>query len=470
MTNLANVPSRYRTVNIPSGFVIEGGENRNSVRVRLRQTHWEVQLDGELDLEKVSVFSLVQTKQLIDRVAALVFSEYKTNNAAIAPYRLKHWMISKSIGSIGKAVYEKINELQPDRKNQKIFNIQRKVFASAFAVPNLLLNRYFYEFADKYLIDDLFRYRAAGKAIHIFGDAFYNSAWDLYINEPSALTDPLNQRQAVRIACDQLRNWRSLFSYNGRSYPNLNRTLDQLPGGISNNLLKNLRSVKLKRVVTDRPELIVILLGNASSFQNHGDVLHFATRREIIQAMNRVSIAMQTPLSHRSTAHLDTFVRYLNDYPDVHEGGIVGLANKSIQYHLDLVNQTLADIDTTDMERELAKPPIPVPSVAGLRFLSTSQEVLAEGMLMGHCIGRYIELAERGECYLFHYEDGGQSASIQVDPYGKVIQSRGPRNTQNEATKRAQQILSRWGRKFPLLCESSVASSMDFFELHDAPF
>ena len=471
MTDQASVPSRYRIKNIPSGFLLEGGENRNSVRVELKDACWEVSHEGGSDSKVPCVFSLVQTKQTVEKIAHLAFLDFKTKNGDFAPYRLKHWMMNRSMGAIGKVVYPKMAELRSARGNQRIFEIQLRVFAASFGVPTLLMNPCFYEVADKYLIEDLFRYRAACNAIHVFGEAIYNRATGFGIDALSLVSEPEVQlHQGIQHVCDQLRNWRALFSYNGRSYPNLNHTLDKLPGGISSRLLGNLRSIKLKRVVTDRMELIVLLIGCDTDFRINLHVFEFATRDEIIRAMAKVSLAMQTPLSIRSTFHMDNFVRYLDDYPDVHEGGIVGLANKSIQYHRDLTNQQFTDTAAIDSQCDLAKPPIAIPSIVGLRFLGTSQEVFEEGVRMGHCLGRYVGMAQRGGCYLFHYDFEEHSASIQVNPQGIVVQSMGPRNTQNKATERAFKILSRWGRKFPPLCASDAESSCDTVAFEEAPF
>jgi hypothetical protein len=85
MTDQASVPSRYRIKNIPSGFLLEGGENRNSVRVELKDACWEVSHEGGSDSKVPCVFSLVQTKQTVEKIAHLAFWTSKQKMGTLLP-------------------------------------------------------------------------------------------------------------------------------------------------------------------------------------------------------------------------------------------------------------------------------------------------------------------------------------------------------------------------------------------------
>ena len=66
---------------------------------------------------------------------------------------------------------------------------------------------------------------------------------------------------------------------------------------------------------------------------------------------------------------------------------------------------------------------------------------------MGHCIASYAEKAVLGSCFLFHCDYGEEKASIMLDKYGSVVQSFGPKNCTNQASKWASVELAKWGKK-----------------------
>lgn len=453
MSTIEIQKSRYRIEpNQQGGFTLDGGDDRCRVCVRLKRAYWEVGLEGSHDFSSLSYFSLVQTRHVIDTITRLTLSGLRMKNGAEAPYRFRNWMIQKTTGSIVKAVLPTMEEIRSDHADQKIVDIQRKVFAANFSVSGLLMNPHFYEVADRFLLEDIVRYRAAAIAVNVFGETFGKSilarktAHHSLVSFAEFLQLGSDEIQSV---CDPLQNWRRLFSYNGKTYPNLNRTLDHLPGGVSGNLLPNLAQHRLGRVFNDRVELIVTLLAEGCNFRHNRHVFQFATRAEIVEAMNKVSTALQRPLSHRHTAHLDTFVRFLSDYPDPHRGSILGLANKAIAFHEEIASNACFPRSEHLGDSEMARPPIPIPSTPGLRFLDTSEAIYNESVLMGHCIASYIEPARQGQCFLFHYDHANESASIEVSAHGYVTQSYGPRNSDNAAARRARVLLAKWANNFP---------------------
>jgi hypothetical protein len=104
--------------------------------------------------------------------------------------------------------------------------------------------------------------------------------------------------------------------------------------------------------------------------------------------------------------------------------------------------------------RPAAIPPIPLPESnekLKVRFLDTVEAISIEGQKMMHCIGTstYINKALSGDSYLFHIDhlETGQVASVEVDRFGRVIQSRGPENFINTAAKQGESLLKEWGKK-----------------------
>ncbi len=94
-------------------------------------------------------------------------------------------------------------------------------------------------------------------------------------------------------------------------------------------------------------------------------------------------------------------------------------------------------------------------------------EVVHEGEAQHHCIGSYATLAVRNQCYLFHIEHDGETASAQVNALtGEVSQCYGPCNKINKASKWATKKLSEWGEG---LKEVSLdKSQLEFID--DIPF
>ena len=63
---------------------------------------------------------------------------------------------------------------------------------------------------------------------------------------------------------------------------------------------------------------------------------------------------------------------------------------------------------------------------------------------MRHCIASYAKRTVGGWAFLFHVEYGGESASVEVDPWEIVRQARGPRNCWNTAAEWGTKELARW--------------------------
>lgn len=129
---------------------------------------------------------------------------------------------------------------------------------------------------------------------------------------------------------------------------------------------------------------------------------------------------------------------------------LVKLAEQSVRHHRDLETQRIqAQLHGHYPEERVAVPPIAVPDEAGVTFLTTLGAIIEEGVVQGHCVGGYALCALRGECYLFHGEKDGETATCQVDPHGRVVQCRGPRNRDNGAARWLHGVCARWGKQLP---------------------
>ncbi|MFM7071511.1 MAG: hypothetical protein ACKO38_06915 [Planctomycetota bacterium] len=330
-----------------------------------------------------------------------------------------------------------------------VLQTQRAVFAACRHAAEIVQDPDFYVFADRHLLADIQRYRAAAVAVNLFGESLRRHYTETFAASSDKDSEGGSSALAMFRACQRLKSWRSLFSDTDRTYSALNVTLNKLPGGVSPTLVcQQLAKVHLARPMLDRLELSVLLLSMERQPHHHHRVFQFASRPEILTAMARVGHELRRVFSPRRTVDLGAFVQYLCDYPEGHSGNIVGLANRSVRYHRLLATQRhrSATIDTND--QPLAVPPVPLPSQTGLRFLDTAGAVRNEGLLMGHCIASNVDRACTGQSFLFHYDYAAEMASIEVNSQGRVTQAYGPYNTANTAARKAKRLLGAWGRTF----------------------
>ena len=198
-----------------------------------------------------------------------------------------------------------------------------------------------------------------------------------------------------------------------------------LPGGLAADLLVELPGVRLTRPVTDRVELIGLL--SARRPHVNAGLFDHARRADLAWAVARVGVALGRPLSTRRCADVALAVRYLCDFPDRHRGSLANLAERSARWHRDRPPPPPATGELPD-DAAVDVPPVPLPTVPGLSFLSTAGAIRAEGRRMGHCIGTYVCHAATGRSYLFHFKRGAAAASIEVSA-GGVVRRRTARAT-----------------------------------------
>ena len=272
-----------------------------------------------------------------------------------------------------------------------------------------------------------------------------------------------------------VRRWPELFA-SGTAYTSLRRTLMNLPGGIPSRLLVNLSGIHLQRPIFKRLELMGVLLAAEQQNQTNQRTFQFATENRIRVAMDIVGRSFGRRLSRRSTKDLDWFVGQLADYPDLHRGNIVGLAEKVVRHQRD---QTACKVEnvirTYGRDGQVKRPPIELPDAAEIQFLDTPAAICEEGVRMQHCVETLIPDAVAGQAYLFHVEKHGFAATVYVDSLGQVRQAQGPFNEPNRACRWATRALQRWGNSLSTpraVTEVPVAAAtyIDDVELQAVPF
>jgi len=338
---------------------------------------------------------------------------------------LREWAIRQTSRAINKLVHPYWQQLL-SQVDPTVLAVNKAVFSAAFGYgpANILMQEELYR--EKFIVKDILTYRAAAIA--------------------ARLCPVLGGRKPD---LEKMAHWRSLFCPDG-DRPNgiLNKTLDGLPGGVPPKLLCRLRWFALPRPITNRLELITTLLAGGRDAAQNFRPIAFSNAGQIAEAMQKVSRFLHQDLSPRRWRDVQQAVQFLVDYPDRHTGHVVALAEKSIRWHRDHQHREQQKVlDQFGQTTELAKPPVPIPGMDGVTLLKTIKDVVDEGVSMGHCIAAYAERAVQGRCYLFHIDHEGETASVEVNPFGVVIQAQGPRNRNNNAATWGKRVLTQWGRQ-----------------------
>jgi hypothetical protein len=456
---------RYRIFETGDGFLIDGGTGRAPVRVTHGGTCWLV--EGGPDQRR---FGLCQITGVADAAAGLALAAWHPRPGSSAPEQMiRTWACQQTARAMAHLVAGQANRLLP-RTDQAVLYVQRAVFAATFGVGSLILDEAFYRAADPYVISDISKYRAAAIVARNLCEPWgpctfgrHGSSCGLWVGQDCTCTIPVPR------AVEYLKNWRDLLSPTGKPYTSLNRTLMNLPGGVSHHLVCNLARIQLERPVTDRVEFTVVALSADYPRTVNQPVFQRADREQIERALRRVAAALHTPLTSRRTRDLRTLIGYVADYPEHHDGTLSGLADRAIRWHRQIRDREVEDLLAEyGGDHPVTQPPIPLPDVPGIRFLGRVSDLCLEGREMRHCIASYAGKALAGDCFLFHVEHRGEVASVEVDRRGRVLQAYGPEDRRNAAARWGEQMLRKWGRTFPIT--ATVAPEGEDQETDGIPF
>jgi hypothetical protein len=471
--------SKYTVTELQDGFVVSGKE-RKATTVKLDGATFIIK-SGGLVRARVGLFDYYTLSRYVaahlmedwkapeDKQKTHTFDdgrEEKYTQSWVFP-----WVVTQCAKAIGKRVHEQwkrlLNKLDP-----QVIGVQKAIYAATFGDiyhdPSKFDEAIY---TDPWLVNDIIKYRAAAIAAAninnlkvtwavkriLSNPTFKSIEADLKMVEEEGkalgveLTysfKPTKQAEQVN-TLEALANWRGLFSYNGEPYPSLNKTLMNLPGGIPSSLFCTLPGWQLEKPYTERLPLLALLLygnrvGGNTPEQNHGRIFEFATTNEIKRAMGRVGDHLHTDLSHRRARDVRTMVKFVSDYPEPHNGRLGGLVTKSIHWHRHrMEEEAKKQAERLGADTQAAKPAI-LPDIPGITFLDTVGAICEEGAQMNHCVSSYAENAVRGRYYLFHVQNNGDYATVQMSPDGKVIQAHGPQNRRNGAVTWGSRVLNRW--------------------------
>lgn len=261
----------------------------------------------------------------------------------------------------------------------------------------------------RWLWADAFRFRACRIAIA--------HAEDLVIDEDAPQT-------AIDVVT-RLNKWRELFACPGTGKKAVNAALNDFGETMPATALWGLRNVVLRRSrETQKPLEILGWLG--SLHDTPPAVIALAegvSDDELCAQLKPANAATRTPrelavlLAHADAEGCGTFLQLLR-----------------------AAEQANAPDATA-----FARPPIPLPTNRGLRFIDNAAALAAEGSTMHHCVASLRSLCRRGISYIFHAEREGTHGTIHVSHTGAVVEARGPFNRASPAASWGAEVLASWG-------------------------
>ena len=434
---------------IPDGCQLIGVDGQ-IVNVVRREYCYEIQSDHPYDYEprRVGLYCYGDLVGHLGNSLRGNFSNYLTRR----PGERKQPMLNREVLKAVHASWkELLRKTAPD-----VRRVQKSVFSATLTGSDILWYPGLY--AQHHLVEDICRYRAAAIAT-----AYWRSLakWLMYRRDEYSGNEVFSNPNFEQELRDCLLSWQELFSCRGNTYGSLRRTLTNLPGGVPSRLVPHLANFYLRRPYTNRLELLLSLIlvkvtrrfleYQAGLAEAHYDVVFHAREEQIREAMARASAALGVSWSTRRVSDIQSFVGFLLEFPERHNGGIVGLTEKAIRHYR---TERRAKLDKTleelGMECQTASPAIALPETPGLIFLDTVSGICEEALAMKHCAEDYAADAVQGNCYLFRVEHGGERATVQVCPQKRrVLQAVGPRNQQNQAAAWGKRQLDAWAKKLP---------------------
>lgn len=393
----------------------------------------------------------------------------KLGNSMAKSQIIHKWAIKTTIKTLSKKASiiakEKHNILNPE-----IVKLHRLLYSEAGGsgywgnIYDILKDRE----SNKYLIKDLIHFKSARCLL---------------------LTEDCVGKNFPDISSTDWKNfdWKSEIADMGNPY--VRKTVSNFPSGLPYykiGVLRRLNTNYLEEPITSRIRMLAydtMVSSHAYDYKNYYRVIKNSTDDEIKKAVRMYLIDNGEKCDLRRTVSVKWAMHYMFDYCQKSEKvaniNMIGLYKRAKKYHQELdEEQRMRDIEwevknEEFLKKEVALPPFELPEDSHLSFLKTVKDIHDEGNKMHHCVSSYAEYALKGRSFLFHIDYNGEFATAEVDEIGRVVQVRGPRNTENSATKYGEKILSEWGKQFRKISKMIVDFSSPVYDYafdEDIPF
>ena len=455
----------YEIYELKDGFdVTPRAENRPILKVRVdKNGFWYIV--GQENYDGLPLYNFYVLLERIIRTLYETWKPGKTSTNDVLNVKIRFWaqlQTKKTLAKkINKAWKNCCNNLDPEvnQLHKKLHSVSNGS-GSWNCIKAILNNREKF----KYLIDDMIKYPAARIAV--------------------LHADELRQWGYNPDFAEWDGDWMKAYACNNEMYTSLNKTLMNLPYGVTYYFILNLKYFKLPEPATTRIRLFTYTALSRTRLDPEikEEIKHVILRssdedlKEAIRYIWKYFPMYGKDNFRRRKAILHS-LNMIFDYPlPIGDWDIIGLAKRSEAYHHDLEMQERARRLQWEKENEkmltakTALPPIPLPRDENIRFLDSYKSVHEEGELMKHCIASYAGSAVKGWCYLFHVDYKGEMASVEVNADGYISQSYGPADSINKASEYGRRTLGRWGKqlanKTPVL---NANSEITYLEVDYAP-
>ncbi len=231
------------------------------------------------------------------------------------------------------------------------------------------------------------------------------------------------------ISC--LESWRKLFSITERVSRALNKTLSNLSDTAGSNSILEFSNYSLVRPILNRLEIAVSSAGYDS---RHSKIFMHAKEDRIMKALSLYSQHIRGVAVDSFLSLISEFVEFLDKFPDIHNGNIVGLTEKAIKWQEKEKDKDVMKLfckyDETD---KTSIPQFKLCENENIHFLSSAVDIVQEGVTMKHCVTKFIDDAIEGNSFYYHVNFNEESATAELDEKGRLVQINGPKNKTNTA-------------------------------------
>ncbi len=461
-----SLPSKYKIEDKPSGFLIYA-EGRKPTWVQFNGYGFSVS-DDDTPIKHFwpyAITGIFEFRKMLGSIANNLMSTWQRPEAYAGKrgeWSISAWAKKRTAMALAKRVKEKWIGLYT-KAEPIVVDIQRNAFSAGCKVCDQLKNPKLYQ-CDKYLLNDFAKYKAAARCISHFSiDTEPNGKF-----MASPYGDDRHPLEFYGHSISHYNNWMDLYTGRNPATRALRKTLMNLPGGVPINMLFDIKQRMPTYPLLTRLELLTYLHLCGRLYEEEKDsrfkVLERSSADDIRKALRiTYEYLRESDISLRKSATIFAGLQHIFDCTEAHNGNIVGLAHKSVRWHRERRYLNASRYNNLPVDTLVKVPPIALPEVEGVKFLSTVKDIYDEGDSMGHCISSYADRAVRGSCFLFHIDFKKECASIEVDVNGSIVQAQGPHNRPNKAVNYARKVLGKWGKNFPI---SSVKrnDSVDIYE------
>jgi len=389
--------------------------------------------------------------RLLDRCVNVLYDDWKSpkEEQRYTPRWLYPWMM-KTTGKVINHAVHNIWRKKVDGLPEIVGILQKRCFSISPNGGNYEAIIEIIKENNKYIIDDLLKYRASVIAF-LYADNIVDN------------------------------NWMNSYSPSGSTYRTLNKTLMHLPGGVApGKIYHSISDAILEEPITSKIRMLAFCSLQPRMNQFWGNehasysTIKKSTDEDIRNAVKYMWRYFPDKGSgdFRRNKSIESALGRIFDYTGSWNNiDILGLAKRSVEYHRNeelrrrlqeqeweqrrIEMEQRREEERQAYEEKMKKmklsntslPKIPLPDDKHIRLLKTYQEVVDEGNLMHHCIANYAVKAVEGGCYLFHTDYKGEMASTEVLPNGVVAQSYGEHDKVNGASEYATNVLRSWGRR-----------------------